>query len=113
MMDHDHLNSVSMQIILHAGDARMALYTAFEHMEVGDYPSAELHLQEAQAKIQLAHQAQTLAIQAEARGESLPYSPLFTHAQDTLMTIMSELNLTKKMIGVFKRLETLGRGQTS
>ena len=48
-------------------------------------------------------------IQAEAAGEQYTSCLLFTHAQDTLMTIMSEVNLTEKMITIFENFYT-GRG---
>ncbi|MEL7657189.1 MAG: PTS lactose/cellobiose transporter subunit IIA, partial [Bacillota bacterium] len=44
-------------------------------------------------------------IQGEARGEGIGYSLLFTHAQDTLMTINSELQLAKQLYHVFESLE--------
>ena len=52
-----------------------------------------------------AHQIQTDRIQEEAAGKGPGYSLLFTHAQDTLMTIYSELNITKKLLKVFAKLD--------
>jgi Phosphotransferase system cellobiose-specific component IIA len=42
-------------------------------------------------------------LQEEAEGDKVQYSVLFTHAQDTLMTIMSEYNLAKHLITVFEK----------
>ena len=57
---------------------------------------------EAREDIKKAHQEQTEIIQKEAAGEHYKTCLLFTHAQDTLMTIMSEVNLTEKMIILFE-----------
>ncbi|WP_198018444.1 PTS lactose/cellobiose transporter subunit IIA, partial [Sedimentibacter sp. B4] len=47
----------------------------------------------------------TDCIQASAAGEPLSYSMLFTHAQDTLMTVNSEFRLVKKLAAVFERVD--------
>ena len=38
------------------------------------------------------------------RGEEVEYSLLFTHAQDTLMTISAELHMVKKMMPIVRAL---------
>ena len=50
-------------------------------------------------------------IQAEISGEeTFQPSMLFNHAQDTLMTVMSEIHLTDKMISVFESFyEKMGK----
>ena len=48
---------------------------------------------------------QTDAIQGETRGEESEYSLLFAHAQDTLMTIYSEINIAKQLLKIFKSYE--------
>jgi cellobiose PTS system EIIA component len=105
MITHDELNELSMQIILLAGDARNEVYQALEQIEHEDYVNADQHLRQARGLITNAHQVQTHAIQSEAKGEAIPYSALFSHAQDTLMTIMSEINLTQKLIKIFSRID--------
>ena len=52
-----------------------------------------------------AHRAQTNIIQGEASGEKRAHSLLFAHAQDTLMTIFSELNITMSLVGIVKSIE--------
>ena len=51
-----------------------------------------------------AHNAQTSVIQSQVSGENVEYSLLFIHAQDTLMTITTELRMTKKMMPIFQIL---------
>ncbi len=95
----------AMTIILNAGDARVECKLALDAIAEGDIEKAEEKMKEANKKIQIAHKAQTDAIQAEASGEESEYSVLFAHAQDTLMTIYSELNIAKQLIKIFKVYE--------
>lgn len=100
------LNQVAMQVILSAGDARQCCDAALDSMAEFDLAAAEQHLAEADEKIVLAHNAQTEVIQAQVAGEEdFDYSVLFVHAQDTLMTINSELHLAKKMLAVMRGID--------
>ena len=47
-------------------------------------------LKKASAELVEAHKAQTSVLQNEAEGDSVPMTVLFSHAQDTLMTVESE-----------------------
>jgi len=95
----------AMDIIIQAGDARLLIFDALTAMADNDYEKTAEKLQEAQKKMTEAHKIQTDMIQGEAKGEEIGYSLLFTHAQDTLMTIYSELNIAKKLYKVFEPLE--------
>ena len=66
------------------------------------YDKADKLLKEAHEKLVLAHKLQTERLQEEAEGKNVEYSVLFTHAQDTLMTINSEFKLIQHLIKVFK-----------
>lgn len=103
-MDEETVQS-AMNIILHAGDARVACKEAMEALAQFDIEGARAKMETAHTEITEAHRVQTDAIQGEARGEGKGYSLFFTHAQDTLMTINSEINITKQLIGVFDAYE--------
>lgn len=98
----NELIPVAMQIILHAGDARIKAEEALSFAKKFDFHHAEQCLKEADECIHQAHVAQTEVIQNETRGQAYNASLLFNHAQDTLMTIMTELKLVKEMIEMFK-----------
>ncbi len=98
------INQVAMVVILNAGDGRACIEEALASCAELDFEAAERHLSEAEAKILLAHNAQTETIQAQAAGEDVEYSLLFTHAQDTLMTVSAELHLAQKTMPVFRAL---------
>ncbi len=98
------INMVAMEVILNAGDGRACIDQALESMAQLDFDAVEAHLKEAEAKILKAHNAQTDTIQRQAAGEDVEYSLLFTHAQDTLMTISAELHMAQKMVPVVRAL---------
>lgn len=92
----EKLNENSMQIILHAGDARLMVEQAFKSFKEKDAVNFYKVLDEANEKIVEAHRIQTRCIQDQIELEENIYSILFSHAQDTLMTVKTEYELTKK-----------------
>ena len=104
MMDEKTIEA-AMSIILHAGDARVACKEALDALANNNVDEARLKLKEAQKKITEAHKVQTDAIQNETRGEKSEYSLLFDHAQDTLKTIYSEINIAKQLIKIFEQVD--------
>ncbi|MEA4875508.1 PTS lactose/cellobiose transporter subunit IIA [Anaerorhabdus sp.] len=105
MEENKQIELVAMQIILHAGNARDNVTKALGLISDHNYEEADQELNIAQEEMRLAHKAQTDIVQEEARGISYGYSVLFAHAQDTLMTIYSELNIAKQLYTMFKKLD--------
>ncbi len=107
----DQLTQSSMEILLKAGDAREECFKALEFVSEGNIESARKKLNEAKETIVEAHRVHTACLQASMEKENNMYSMLFAHAQDTLMTINTEINLTARFIDIFenynKRLEIL------
>ncbi len=95
----------AMQIIMSAGDARNCCQEALHAISAGDMAAAEEHLKQADAKIAEAHHIQTDCIQGAIAGEAFEYNVLFAHAQDTLMTIYSEIMIAKQMRNIFSSYE--------
>lgn len=95
-----------MQIILHAGDCRNLLNEAINDL-LDDKSEEEVKDKITQAKKEItkAHVIQTDMIQSSINEEELQTTLLFTHAQDTLMTINSEVNLVQSMIRLYRKLE--------
>lgn len=98
----NELVPVAMSIILHAGDARVKAQEAIKLAKELKFEEAKAKVKEARENIVLAHKSQTETIQGEAAGKSYEPSLLFTHAQDTLMTIASEVNLTRDLVDLFE-----------
>lgn len=95
----------AMGIILSAGDARVFCKEALDAIAAFDIELAKERIKEAQGKITESHIIQTDAIQEETRGTESEYTLLFAHAQDTLMTVYSEINIAKQMIKIFEAWE--------
>lgn len=100
--DKEQLNSLSMEMILLAGNAREKIMKALTACETRDFTTADTYLQAAVTEINQAHILQTETVQKEAMEQDYYYSMLFTHAQDTLMTIQSEYNIALHMAAILK-----------
>ncbi|WP_260442799.1 PTS lactose/cellobiose transporter subunit IIA [Listeria booriae] len=101
-MEDNELVPVAMQIILHAGDARVKADEALEFAKNADFNSAYASLADSKADIIQAHQSQTKVIQDETRGVTHEPNLLFTHAQDTLMTIASEIRFARRLVELYE-----------
>lgn len=99
-------NEVAMKIILHAGDCRNLVNEALKDLEEGaPIEQIDNKMKEAKNEIIKAHKIQTDIIQSTIEDESVRATLLFTHAQDTLMTIYSEMNIAQHLIALYKKLE--------
>lgn len=103
----DDLNLISLQVILHAGNARDIVMKVLDGLATPnpDFTMLNNKLEEAHKEITVAHKNQTDILQREANGDFIPYSVLFGHAQDTLMTIQSELIMAEKLLPAFRKLK--------
>ena len=103
--EREKMASIAMQIVILGGDARNLFMEALDHAAEGLYDQAEDKLKEAKEELRQAHIFQTEVVQSEAGGKKYEYSLLFTHAQDTVMTICTEMNLAKKIISMYRKLD--------
>ncbi|MYL57620.1 PTS lactose/cellobiose transporter subunit IIA [Virgibacillus halodenitrificans] len=94
-------------IISYGGDAKAIAYEALESSYDGNFELAQEKLDEANSKLTEAHNTQTKLIQSEINGEKIEMSLLMVHAQDHLMTSISEISLIEKMIKMQKRIGIL------
>ena len=98
-MSKEELNNAAMQIILHAGNCRNLLKEALIEGEgEADTHRIDQKWKEAKAEITEAHKLQTDMIQATIEEDELQTTLLFTHAQDTLMTIYAEMDLAEHLL---------------
>lgn len=98
----DSLNELSMNILIHAGNARELLVKGLNALEEMAFDEAEELIQSAHKEVVIAHGLQTDTLQMEASGEQIRYSTLFCHAQDTLMTAQSETLIGEHMVRLFR-----------
>ncbi|EHJ02077.1 phosphotransferase system PTS lactose/cellobiose-specific IIA subunit [Clostridium sp. DL-VIII] len=103
----DQLEMAIMNIIINAGDCKNHAYMALNMVNEGKYEDVEKELELANEALGKAHDAQTDMLQKEAAGEKIELSVLFVHAQDHLMTAISEKNLIEQIIDLRKVVNTL------
>lgn len=103
----EYIVSKAMEIIMNSGDARNFAAQAMNAIAKGEFDEAKKLLKEADKVQTAAHVTQTEMIQGDIRGgdEAMEYSVLFAHAQDTLMTIQVEINMTKNMLKYAKSVD--------
>lgn len=103
----DKLTAISMEIIMHAGTAQSLLMQVVKGLSNNMKDSdARVKLEEAKSAISKAHSTQTEIIQASVEGETVAYSLLFNHAQDTLMMAQAEHVFVTAMLDVYLNLVT-------
>lgn len=100
----DELNEIAMKIILCAGDGRALMGEAMEALENGDDQLVDSKMKEAKKKVTEAHNKQTEVIQRTVLTDDFNPTLLFIHAQDTLMTINSELYLVDHIIRLYRKI---------
>lgn len=107
----EELNQAAMQMIMLAGDSRSLLTEAVNETMAGASDEAiDEKLKLAKEKMVSAHRIQTDMIQSSIEEDELQTTLLFSHAQDTLMTIYSEQNMTGHIINMYRKLsEKLGK----
>ncbi|WP_315071673.1 PTS lactose/cellobiose transporter subunit IIA [uncultured Clostridium sp.] len=101
------LEMAIMNIIINAGDCKNHAYMALNMASEGKYQDVEKEMELANEALGKAHDAQTEMLQKEAAGEKIELSVLFVHAQDHLMTAISEKNLIEQIIELRKVVNTL------
>lgn len=89
-------------IISLAGESKGLAYEALRLAKENKFDEAEEKMKEADSLLLKSHEFQTNLITREADGEKIEITMLFVHAQDHLMTAMSEKNLIKEMIDILK-----------
>lgn len=103
----EELEMAIMNIIINAGDCKNHAYMALNNVNEGRYENADKELKLANDAIAKAHDGQTMFLHKEANGEKIEMSVLFVHAQDHLMTAISEKNLIEQIIDLRKVVNSL------
>ncbi|WP_238858777.1 MULTISPECIES: PTS lactose/cellobiose transporter subunit IIA [unclassified Clostridium] len=103
----EELELAIMNIIINAGDCKNHAYMALNNVNEGNYKEAEKEMQLANDALAKAHEGQTMFLHKEANGEKVDISVLFVHAQDHLMTAITEKNLIEQIMELRKIINTL------
>ncbi|AGF59113.1 MULTISPECIES: PTS lactose/cellobiose transporter subunit IIA [Clostridium] len=103
------LEMAIMNIIINAGDCKNHSYMALNLVNEGKYEEADKEIVLANDALAKAHDSQTEMLQKEAAGEKIELSVLFVHAQDHLMTAITEKNLIQQIMELRKVVNTLAK----
>ncbi|WP_373893686.1 PTS lactose/cellobiose transporter subunit IIA [Virgibacillus natechei] len=101
------IEQFSMNIILHAGNAKNYLHEALQDARNNSFDKVESKIKQASGELLEAHKLQTKFIQEDAKKGLGNLSVLLVHAQDHLMTVMSEKSLIEEMIEVYRNQHEL------
>jgi cellobiose PTS system EIIA component len=98
---------IIMNIIIYSGEARAYAYDALRKANEGEFEGADASMEMANEEIGKAHDIQTSLLYKEASGDKVDITVLFVHAQDHLMTVISEKNLISEIIKLRKLVNPL------
>lgn len=104
-MNKLNYEEITMQLILHGGNARGAAYEALDEAEEYNFEAAEKLLEEAHEDFVQAHKYQTQVVQSQEEG--VVPSFFMIHAQDHVMTAQAEIQLIKRLINQLHMTEKL------
>ena len=99
-----NLEQAVMQIIVGAGNARSLAMEAIDIAQSGEIQEAKAKLEEANEKLNEAHNGQTALLTKEASGERVEVTLLFIHGQDHLMNAMTVRDLADKFVGLYDKM---------
>lgn len=105
-MDHE---SLAMQLIVHAGNAKSQAMNAIALAKRGELNSAEEKLKESENAMTEAHKFQTEALQQSFEEPDAGVNMLMAHAQDHLMNAITTQTLAVEFIELYGRLDALNK----
>jgi PTS system cellobiose-specific IIA component len=97
--------TLCLELITHAGMGRSAAFEALKAAKAGAFDRVAELLAEAEQELGAAHTVQTKLLSGEAQGVGMTPTLLLVHAQDQLMTAISERTLIIELIEIYRRLE--------
>jgi cellobiose PTS system EIIA component len=101
------MEQIVMGLIISSGEAKAYVYEALEMAKQGKYDESDKLMEKANEVIDQTHNLQTSLLQREASGDKIEISILFVHAQDHLMTTITEKNLINEIIELRKVINPL------
>lgn len=103
----EDLERIVFSIVSYSGEAKGYAYEALRLSEDGDFDAAQGMMEKCNESVLKAHGVQTEMIHRELGGDKFDVSMIMVHAQDHLMTTLSERELIRRMIEQNRRLHTL------
>lgn len=94
-------------IITYSGDAKNLFMKAIKLARANDFELAQSCLEQAEAKLDQAHQRQAQLIQLESAGQQIEPTVLLVHGQDHLMTAMLMKDMAEEFIKLYAHLNSV------
>lgn len=110
-MTKEEVQLLSFQVIANSGEAFDAFVKAVNAASNYDFEKCEEFMKQGKASLVLAHQAQTDLLNAEIKGEEIPFSIILIHSQDHLMNSIAYEQNAKDMINLYKKMSNPDKGE--
>ncbi|WP_315108957.1 PTS lactose/cellobiose transporter subunit IIA [Clostridium intestinale] len=101
------LETIILNLIINSGEAKSYAYESLEKVNKEQYEEADELMKKSEEALEVAHNSQTEILRKEASGEKTEVTVLFVHAQDHLMTAITEKNLIEQIINLRKIVNTI------
>ncbi len=101
----DSLETIAMEMISYAGDAKADGYNALHAAKKKNFADASKFMKMAEEKIATSHQIHLKLLGIDSQFKSINEQLLVSHAMDTMMTTTSELDLIRELIDLLKEKE--------
>lgn len=102
----ERIAQIAMELIFHAGNAKSNAMLAITNAENSDFKVAKDLITEGESSLSDAHKIQTKLMQDEINDGIVEKSILLIHAQDHFMSAMDTLDLAKKFVTLYEKIET-------
>lgn len=96
------LEQIALEIISNAGIAKNGAYEALRAARKKDFSGVKEKLAQADSALNTGHRVHLKLLSGQIKNSSFQAQLLITHAMDTLMTSMSEINLIKEIIEILE-----------
>lgn len=99
------MESMVMELIINAGEARSCAMQALYAAKAGRWNDVDQALAEASAATKRAHDTQTMLIGMDEGTGKIPVNLIMVHAQDHIMTSMLAREMIEELIEVHRQLQ--------
>ncbi|AXK51533.1 PTS lactose/cellobiose transporter subunit IIA [Spiroplasma alleghenense] len=101
-MNKEKLEEISMGLISNSGMAKSSAMMAIQSAKENDFSKADEFIKEAQESLAKAGQIHMEVIVQEAQGQQVPFSPLYMHSEDQMITAQLAVEMAVEIIYLHK-----------
>jgi len=103
----ENVQEAAFQIIAAVGEVKKLDLQAVEYSKQGKYDEMKKAFEDSRQAYANAHDYHFDIVKAEASGQSIPYSVLFGHAEDQLMSIENLTLFSQQLADVYQQMNDL------